>query len=94
MAPPTLDKLADVFNNLVSVLIAVGGVVLFFMIVSSAFKYLTSGGDPKAAEGAKKTLTYAVSGLLLLIGSYLMIQLIGGITGTTGTITIFSVFKK
>ena len=94
MAPPTLDKLADVFNNLVSVLIAVGGVVLFFMIVSSAFKYLTSGGDPKAAEGAKKTLTYAVSGLLLLIGSYLLIQLIGGITGTTGTITIFSVFKK
>lgn len=94
MAPPTLDKLADIFNNLVSVLIAVGGVVLFFMIISSGFKYLTSGGDPKAAEGAKKTLTYAVSGLLLLIGSYLLIQIIGGITGTTGTITIFTVFKK
>lgn len=92
-APPTLDGLTTIFESLVGTLMALGGIVLFFMIVTSAFKYLTSGGDPKAAEGAKKTLTYAIGGLVLLAGSYLILQIIGKITGTGTTITDFKITR-
>lgn len=90
--PPTLDRLNIVFGNLVGALLALGGIVLFFMIVSSAFKYLTSGGDPKAAEGAKKTLTYAIGGLVLLVVSYMIINLIATLTGATA-IKTFKIVK-
>lgn len=83
--PPTLDKLGVVFENLVSALLALGGVALFVMLLLGGFKYLTSGGDPKKAEEAKKTLTYAIGGLVLLVGSFLILQLIQDITGANVT---------
>lgn len=90
--PPTLNLLEGVFTKLVSGLLALGGIVLFFMIVSSAFKYLMSGGDQKAAEGAKKTLTYGIGGMVLLFASFLILNLIGTITGTP-IITTFNIVR-
>ena len=78
---PTLDKLGDVFGSLVSALLALGGVVLFIMLLSGGFKFLTSGGDPKAVEGAKKTMTYAIIGVVLLAASYLILKILSDITG-------------
>lgn len=78
---PTLDQLGDVFTNLVSALLALGGVILFIMLLSGGFKFLTSGGDPKAVEGAKKTMTYAILGVVLLAASYLILKILSDITG-------------
>jgi hypothetical protein len=91
--PPTLDGLNIIFGNLISVVLALGGFILFFMIISSGFKYLTSGGDPKAAEGAKKTFTYAVGGLVLLSAAYLILNLIGAITGVGPILNTFDISK-
>jgi len=84
-APATLDKLETVFGNLVTSLLALGGIVLFLMLLSGGFKYLTSGGDPKATEGAQKTLTYAIGGLVLLAGSYMILNIIKTFTGADVT---------
>lgn len=91
MPAPTLDKLGIVFENLVSALLALGGIVLFVMLLLGGFKYLTAGGDPKKAEEAKKTLTYAIGGLVLLVGSFLILQLIQDITGAN--VTEFSITR-
>jgi len=87
--PAQLSQLNDVFKNLVSALLALGGIVLFLMLLSGGFKYLTSGGDPKATEGAKNTLTYAISGMVLLVGSYLILRIISDFTGAD--VTNFSI---
>ena len=92
--PPTLQKLEFVFENVVTSLLALGGIVLFIMLLTSGMKYLTSGGDPKAAEGAQKTFTYAIGGLVLLAGSYIILRIIGAITGTDSIITNFTIFKQ
>ncbi len=92
MQPPTLDKLEGVFTNLVSTLVAIGAFGLLIMLLLGGFKYLTSGGDQKAAEGAKNTLSYAIGGFLLLAGSYLILKIIEKITGVTD-ITQFKIFK-
>ncbi len=83
--PPQLSALEGIFSNVVTSLLALGGVVLFLMLLSGGFKYLTSGGDPKSVEGAQKTLTYAIGGLVLLAGSYLILLIIQTITGADVT---------
>jgi len=91
--PPSLQNLEFVFENVITSVLALGGIVLFIMLLSGGFKYLTSGGDPKAVEGAQKTLTYAIGGLVMLAGSFLILKIIGTFTGTETIITNFTIFK-
>ncbi|AKM83106.1 hypothetical protein A2375_02770 [Candidatus Woesebacteria bacterium RIFOXYB1_FULL_31_120] len=91
-APATLSNLEGIFENVVTSLLALGGIVLFIMFLSGGFKYLTSGGDPKAVEGAKKTLTTAIGGLIMLAGSFLILKIIANFTGTD-SITTFKIIR-
>jgi cytochrome bd-type quinol oxidase subunit 2 len=91
--PAQLSQLETVFENVVKSFLALGGITLFIMLLVGGFKYLTAGADPKAAQSASNTLTYAIGGLVLLAGSYLIMLIIGTITGTTNNITNFLIFK-
>ena len=93
MQPPTLDNLIIVFTSVVMSLMSLGAITLFILIFTSGFKYLTSGGDPKALEAAKKTLTYAIGGFLVFIFSYLILKILGTITGTENIITNFKIIR-
>ncbi len=90
-SPATLQDLEKVFSSLVTSLLALGGIVLFLMLLNGGFKYLTSGGDPKTTEGAQKTLTYAIGGLVLLAGSYMILNIIKTFTGAD--VTNFVIYK-
>lgn len=89
--PPTLTKLETVFSNAISVALALGGVVLLVMLFTSGFKYLNSGGDPKAVESAQKTITYSVGGIVLLAGAFLILKLVSNITNVD--VTQFVIYK-
>lgn len=78
---PTIKGFEAVFENVISVVLGIGAVVLFIMLLAGGFKFLTSGGDPKAAESAKKTLTAAIAGIVVLILSYLVLVFIEQFTG-------------
>ncbi len=78
---PTLKCLEAVFANILSVVVTLAGIALFVMLTIGALRYLTSGGDPKATEAARKTMTSAVLGMALIIGSYLILRLISSFTG-------------
>lgn len=66
---------------LLQIAIRLAGIATFVMMLIGGFKYLTAAGDPQKAEAAKATLTYAVMGLAVLIGSWLILLLIEKITG-------------
>mgnify|MGYP001597792198 CR=1 FL=1 len=87
----TLQNLECLFSNVIGIVLGIAGIVFFILLLSSGFKFITSGGDPKALEGAKKTLTHAIGGLILIIASYLILLLIKEITGVD--VTIFKVFQ-
>jgi len=91
MDPPSLQNLEEVFKSVLNVILGIAGITFFILLLSSGFKFITSGGDPKALEGAKKTLTYAIGGLILIIVSYLILLLIKEITGVD--VTIFKVVQ-
>lgn len=89
--PAQLSDLTTVFDNAVSALLALGGIVLFLMLIAGGFRYLTSGGDPKAVEGAQKTLTYAIGGIVMLAGSFIILKMISNFTGAD--VTNFVIFR-
>lgn len=80
-----ISDLQGIFQNIVQVILALAGIVLFILLLTGGFKYITSGGDPKAVEGAQKTITYALGGLLLILLSYLFLVFIKQITGVDVT---------
>ena len=89
----TIRCLEPLFGNLVRALMAFSGVALFVMFLIGGFNFLFAGGDPKKMEKAKKTLTGAVTGLVILVAAYLILRAIAEITGATNllnfSITVF-----
>lgn len=77
----TIKGFECLFSNFISVILAFAGIVLFIMLVTGGFRYLVSGGDPKAVEAAKGTLTQAIVGLVILVLAFLILKLIETITG-------------
>jgi len=90
--PAKLSDLNKVFENVVSIALAFAGIVLFIMLIVGGFRYITAGGDPKGIEGAKKTLTYAIAGMVLVALSFLILNFIASFTGAK--ITNFNIIGQ
>ena len=73
------------FTNVLGVIVPFAAVALFIMIPAGGFQYITSGGNPKATESAKNTLTYAILGMILVGAAFLILQLIENFTGAPVT---------
>jgi len=85
MEPAKISDLEEVYGNLVSAILGFAGITLFILLLVGGFKFITSGGDPKAVEGARKTISYAIMGLVVLLLSFLVLVLIKAITGVDVT---------
>ena len=55
------------------------------MLILGGWQYITSGGEKQAAQKARNTLTYAILGLVLLIGSWFILRFIKLFTGVEVT---------
>lgn len=82
---PELAALGLIFSRIVNAILGLSAIALFVMLILAGFKYLTSGGDPKAVEGAKNTLTYAIFGMVAIVLSFLVLKLIENLTGAKVT---------
>lgn len=76
----TLKSFECVFAALLQVAIPLGGIIAFAVFLLGAFNYLTAGGDPKKAQAAQNTITYAALGLILLIAIWFILQFIADFT--------------
>lgn len=81
----TIKGVECAFANFISVILALAGIVVFIMFLIGGFRYLTSGGDPKALESAKGTLTHAILGLIVLVFAFLILVIIQAVTGVNVT---------
>lgn len=89
----TIKCLDTVFSNLLTFATAFVMVILFAMFIIGSIRYLISAGDPEKVKKARGTFKYALIGLILFIGSYIILNIIqtlflGG-TNTKGP----SIFK-
>lgn len=86
-----IKDIVDIVENIFGLIIRLAGILAFIMLILGGFKYLTSGGDPKAAESARKTLTYAILGLVLIIAAWFILKFLSEFTGVKLTEFRFSV---
>jgi hypothetical protein len=85
----TFVDLEAVFANILAVIVALAGLAVFFMVITAGYKYLTSGGDPKKNQEAATSLTWAIFGLVFLLGAWFILRFITDLTGVN--VTIFTI---
>ena len=81
--PPKLADLEFVFQRLLTAVFALAGLAAFVYLLIGGYKYITAGGDEKAVMAAKQTLTYAIVGLVIVVGGYLLLNTLSTILGGT-----------
>ena len=79
----TLACIPIALNNIISFLVLFAGVVCVFLIIYSGYKFVMSEGDPEKISSARKTLTWAIGGFLLVVASFFILNFISQFTGAT-----------
>ena len=68
---------AALVKDLLRFILGIGGGIAFLMMLLGVFQMLTSAGNPETLNAGKERLTSAVIGLLFVIFSILLLQIIG-----------------
>ncbi len=84
----TLQCLPVLFGSIINWLLIFSGVAAVAFIMIAGFRYIGSGGDPKQIDTAKKSLMFAIIGLVVILVSFFLLNFIAGVTGA-GCITQF-----
>ncbi len=64
------NDLPTLIGNIIAVLLSVLGIIFVVLVVYAGFLYLTSQGEDDKVKTAKKLLSQAVIGLVLIIAAY------------------------
>lgn len=57
-------------------IVSIAGLAAFFMLVWGGFEWMTSAGNPARISSAKDRISSALLGLLLILASFLILQVI------------------
>ncbi len=83
--PPGFDQLETILKWILQGATRLGIIAVFVMLLYGGFKYLTAGGNPEKNKAASGIITYAILGLVLMIGAWFIIRFIEALTGVTLT---------
>lgn len=78
---------AQFVKKLFSVILGVAGGIALILIIIAGYRFLTSQGNPEKVQAAREQLTSAIVGLLFIIFSFVILEVVGvdilGIPGFT-----------
>lgn len=81
-------------TNLISVIITVSGILLLAYFLYGAVVWTTAAGDQKKLDEAKKIMNNAITGIILVVLSYFIVGLVGGILGIDNILSPVFPFPK
>ncbi len=67
--------------QIINIMLMFAGIVAVFFIIIGGYRYLTAGGNAESAEAGQKTLTNAIIGVVIIILSYVIINVIVNLVG-------------
>lgn len=76
-----LDSLSAVVGVFVPYVFATAGLFLLLYLIWGGFGFMTSGGDSKALEEARKKISFAILGFLIIFVGYWLVQLLALVLG-------------
>ncbi|MCL4200765.1 hypothetical protein KJZ67_05540 [Patescibacteria group bacterium] len=82
LAPnPNLTNFGMLVTAIVKNAFMLAGILSFILLIFGGFNVIVAAGDAKKAQQGKTALTGAIAGLLIVLGSFWIIQIIEVITG-------------
>ena len=84
----SLSCLPIVFGNIINAALIFIGSVALILFIYAGILFMRSGGDQKQVQTARQTITYAIIGLVVVLSSYAIINIISYTTGATCITTI------
>lgn len=76
-------------NNVVAAVMTGAGLLLFVYLILGGIKYMTAGGDEKAVASAKRILTNAMIGLIIIAGAYFIATILEKVLGISILTPVF-----
>lgn len=64
-------------NNIIRLLIAVGGIWAFINLILAGYGFLSAGDDTKKVEAAWQKIWQSMLGLLFILGSFVLAAIFG-----------------
>jgi len=77
----TLGCIFPLLANIITWLVLFSGTVALVVIIISGIRLIISGGEAKTIETAKRNMTYAILGLLLVFLSFMILNIVAYVTG-------------
>jgi hypothetical protein len=82
-AGSSVNSLEAFFAVVLNIMLAIGVGITLIGLIAAGIMFITSKGDPKAVDGAKHALTYAVDGIVLLFSAYTIRAIFMGMLGVS-----------
>lgn len=76
-----LSLFNDVISTIIGFLTVVAGIWFIFLIITAGYQWLSSGGDKAGVTAAREKLTYAITGLVIVVAAFAIVSLIGNLMG-------------
>lgn len=67
--------------RMISLIFIIGCLAFFFMLIIGGIRWVMSGGDKGAVEGARAQITHALTGLFILVSVWAIAKVIQSVFG-------------
>ncbi len=79
--PWPYQNISQFISNLITFAVAIAGVGSFILLLYGGIRYISSAGDKTGTQSAKETITAAIVGLVIVVGSYTIATTLGTVLG-------------
>ena len=79
--PAKVDSFGKLLNVVLPLATAGAALIFLVMVLRGAFMFMTNGDNPEGLKKAQSMMVFAVIGLLIVIVSFVAVQLIGRLLG-------------
>lgn len=82
-APSTVGQTGGFVSRLIGTLTFFAGMAMMGYLTYGAVQWSTSAGDKGQVDAAKKTITNAIIGIVIIVATYMIVGLLGRVLGFT-----------
>ena|SRR3989344_4038400 len=73
---PNNSSASSIILQIINIALGVAGLVAVLFLLVGGFRYITSAGNEETAEQAKKIITNAIIGIVIIILSFVIVRVI------------------
>lgn len=75
--------LSSIISTAIAAVLAIAGIIFFFMLIIGGVQWILSGGDKTNTENARNRITSALIGLVIVFAAFAIIQLLDAVFGVS-----------